>query len=105
LFKLNNNNNNNFAEIFFVFERPIFLSYINIVNLNEFEFNANEIKIFIDTNIIFEGCLNKDCDTVILFTCDMKITKNLDEKLLSKPVKKREIKEEKNEKFTRLILN
>jgi hypothetical protein len=35
----------------------------------------------------------------------MKITKNLDEKLLSKPVKKREIKEEKNEKFTRLILN
>jgi hypothetical protein len=104
LFKLNNNNNN-FAEIFFVFERPIFLSYINIVNLNEFEYNANEIKIFIDTNIIFEGCLNKDCDTVILFTCDMKITKNLDEKLLSKPVKKREIQEEKNDKFTRLILN
>jgi hypothetical protein len=35
----------------------------------------------------------------------MKITKNLDEKLLSKPVKKREIQEEKNDKFTRLILN
>ena len=38
---------------------------------------VKEIKIFCDTKIIFEGDLYIEHPTMVLFTCDKKITKGI----------------------------
>ena len=66
---------------------------------------VKEIKIYCDTKIIFEGDLYIEHPTMVLFTCDKKITKGINEKFLTKKVNMREVEEVKNNKYFSLILN
>lgn len=88
--------------IYIIFRYPISLSYIKIFNYTKRpNCGIKDISISFDDQRIFEGQLNqitspstsnkeKDnhCsnETIILFTCDLDITKHLDEDKLSKPL-------------------
>ena len=86
--------------MYFFFKIPVAISYIKIKNFSENEeCGVKDAKIYMDDKIIFEGALNRNKDTLILFTCDMEITKNIDENLLSKPVNKTNIDEIKTENY------
>ena len=86
--------------MYFFFKIPVAISYIKIKNFSENEeCGVKDAKIYMDDKIIFEGTLNRNKDTLILFTCDMEITKNIDENLLSKPVNKTNIDEIKTENY------
>ena len=95
--------------LFYIFDKPVRISYIKFYPLQENNRpilnSAKEIKIFSDCKIIFEGDLYLDKPTVILFTCDRKIiNNNISENYLTKEVNKREVIEEKNEKYFSLLL-
>lgn len=101
--------------IFFFFKIPISISYISIKNYRKKkECGVKDIKIYSDDNIIFEGIINQSDaenesdknggETLILFTCDMEITKNLDENLLSRPINKTNIAEVKTKNYTSMDL-
>ena len=102
-----NENGNNC--IFYVFDKPIRISYIKFYPLKEENKpilnSAKEIKIFSDCNIIFEGNLYLNKPTIVLFTCETKIIKNLNENYLTKEINERTYKEEKNEKYISLMMN
>jgi len=100
-------NNNN---IYFLFENPVNISYIEInpflffgsqLNHNTIEKNylnnVKELKIFCDTTIIFEGEIYYDQPTIILFTSNEKIIKNINEDYLTKKSVGRKAIENKNE--------
>ena len=66
--------------------------------------SVNEVKISCDNKIIFEGNLYYEQPTIVLFTCDMKITKNINEKYLTKKYI-RQCVEERKDDYISLILN
>ena len=86
LFKFNNiklseSDSYNSNSIYYIFTEPVFISYIKFTNLKSNSlFTVKDIKIFCGTNIIFEGCLHNYNPTIVLFTCDMKIIIDLNEK-------------------------
>ena len=67
--------------------------------------SVKEIKIYCESQIIYEGDLYIEHPTIALFTCDMKITKNIDEKYLSQKTTIRDSVEIKNDNYISLILN
>ena len=111
----NEDSNNN---IYFVFENPVNISYIEI---NPFSFfgsfynnnkndknnlnSAKDIKIFCDTNIIFEGELYNYQPTLILFTSNDNILQNLDKNYLTKKSFDRVANENINEDCYSLVFN
>ena len=93
--------------LFFLFEKDVYISYIKFYPLSEGEKlnNVKEIKIFCENKIIFEGDLYKNHPTIVLFTCDMKIAKNINEKYLTKSQnKERDFEEIYNEDYISLVL-
>ena len=96
----NEDANNN---IYFLFEYPVNISYIQIdpfsliKNDKNFLNSAKEIKIFCDKSVIFEGELYNSQKTIILFTSNEKILKNINVNYLTKKRIEREIIEIKNE--------
>ena len=110
---LNGQNENFNNNIFYLFEKEIQISYIkfypltkNEKNENKISFNSlKEIKIFCENNIIFEGNLYINQPTIVLFTCDAKIIKNINEKYLTKYKKDRDYKESYNQEYISLVLN
>ena len=67
--------------------------------------SLQEIKIFCDNNIIFEGNLYLYHPTIILFTSDTKIIKDINEKYLTNNIKNRECKEIYKENYISLVFN
>ena len=110
----NEDSNNN---IYYLFETPVNISYIelnpfsffggNNNNKNEKNFlnSAREIKIFCDTSVIFEGEIYNYQPTIILFTSSDKILKNINENFLTKKGVGREAIETKNENCYSLLFN
>ena len=102
-----NENGNNC--LFYLFDTPIKISYIKFYPLKEKNKSVlnsvKEIKIFCDCNIIFEGELYLDKPTVILFTSEKKIIKEIDENYLTKEINERSYKEEKKDEYISLMLN
>ena len=106
-----NENNNNC--LFYVFDKSVQISYIKFYPLLKIEKNKKinslnslqEIKIFCDNNIIFEGNLYLYHPTIILFTSDTKIIKDINEKYLTNNIKNRECKEIYKENYISLVFN
>ena len=97
-----NENSNNC--LFYIFEKPIKISYIKFYPLEELN-SVKDMKIFIDSKIVFEGTLYFNKPTIVLFTCDEKIIQNIDANYLTKEINVRELKEEKTENYISLIMN
>ena len=92
--------------IYYIFSEPVFVSYIKFSHLKSNTLDTvKDIKIFCDSNIIFEGSLHNYNPTIVLFTCDIKITRDLNEKFLSSPIKKRQMQNERNDEYISLIFN
>ena len=95
--------------LFYIFDNDINISYIKFnpltKNMKSLLNTVKEIKIFCDTNIIFEGDLYMDHQTIVLFTGDMKIIKGIDEKYLTRTFIERDVEEIKNDKYFSLIIN
>ena len=110
---LNVENTNYNNSIFYVFEKNIQISYIKFYPLTKNEnekqinsfFSLKEIKIFCGNNIIFEGELYFDKPTIVLFTCDTKIIKNVNQHYLTKYIKNRNYKEIIKDEYISLVLN
>lgn len=103
-------NENGNSCLFYIFEEPIHISYIKMnpltkKNLEPSLNSVKEIKIYCESQIIYEGDLYIEHPTIALFTCDMKITKNIDEKYLSQKTTIRDSVEIKNDNYISLILN
>ena len=106
-----NENNNNC--LFYVFDKSVQISYIKFYPLLKIEKNKKiyslnslqEIKIFCGNNIIFEGNLYLYHPTIVLFTCDTKIIKDINEKYLTNNIKNRECKEIYKENYISLVFN
>ena len=82
-FNKNTNLNNKPNCIYFIFDKPVSVSYIQIWNYSKKpERGVKEIHISCDDNLIYKGYLKKKEETVILFTSDKMITKNINEKAL-----------------------
>ena len=109
----NEDNNNN---IYFLFENPVNISYIEINpflffgnqlnnNINEKSYlnSVKELKIFCDTSVIFEGEIYYDQPTIILFTSNEKIIKDINENYLTKKSVGRNAIENKNENCYSLV--
>ena len=97
--------------VYMFFRIPIGISYIRVVNHRKEPLKGvKDVKVYMDNNVIYEGylykmkeegestnegnCSNDKGETLILFTCDMGITKYLDDMYIAKPltrVKKDEI--------------
>ena len=110
---LNGTENDNNNSIFYVFEKNIEISYIKFYPLTSTQNNeeikslnsVKEIKIYCEKNIIFEGDLYLDKPTIVLFTCDSNIQKNINVNYLTKCNKNRECKEILKEEYFSLLLN
>ena len=102
-----NKNGNNC--LFYIFDFPIKISYIKFnpltKNMKALLNTVKEIKIFCDNKIIFEGDLYINHPTIVLFTCDMKITRGINEKYLTPKVTVRKGEEIINDKYFSLVLN
>ena len=103
-------NENNDNSVYFIFNKMIQISYIKFYPLtNDKKIKSlnslKDIKIFINNNIIFEGNLYLYYPTIILFTCDSNIIKNINEKYLTKNIKFREYKEIFKENYISLIFH
>ena len=94
--------------LFYLYEEVVKISCIKFYpltkNLLSVLNSVNEVKISCDNKIIFEGNLYYEQPTVVLFTCDMKITKNINEKYLTKKYI-RQCVEERKDDYISLILN
>ena len=72
-------------EYFIIFDNVVIISYIKIFNYKEdINKGIRRIIIKLDQNIIFEGYVNKlnanlNGTTCILFTCDLYVTKHIQE--------------------------
>ena len=110
---LNGTENENNNSMFYVFEKNIKISYIKFYPLTIIQNNeeikslnsVKEIKIYCEKNIIFEGDLYLDKPTIVLFTCDPNIQKNINENYLTKNNKNRECQEILKEEYFSLLLN
>ena len=106
-----NDFNNN--SIFFIFNDNVRISLIKFYPLTKKEKNQNvkslnslqELRIFCDKDIVFEGQLYLSHPTIILFTSDNKIIKNINEKYITKNIKNRECKEIFKEDYTSLVFH
>ena len=94
--------------LFYLYEEEVKISYIKFYpltkNLLPMLNSVDEVKILCDNKIIFEGNLYNEQPTIVLFTCDMKITKNINEKFLTKKYI-RQCVEERKDDYISLILN
>ena len=101
-----NDDNNN---LYFLFETPVNISYMEIKPFSFSEndknnFNsAKDIKIFCDTNIIFEGQLYQYHQTIILFTSDNKLLNKINTNYLTKYHLNREYVENKTEEYYSMV--
>ena len=101
-----NDDNNN---LYFLFETPVNISYIEIKPFSFSEndknyFNsAKDIKIFCDTDVIFEGQLYQYNPTIILFTSDNKLLNNINTNYLTKYHLNREYTENKTEEYYSMV--
>ena len=86
-----NENNNNC--LFYVFDKNISISYIKFYPLVKTEKDKK----------IFERILYLYHPTIILFTSDMKIIKDINEKYLTKNIKNRKYKELYKENYISLV--
>ena len=109
---INGLQNENNSCLFFIFDKSIHISYIELFPLvidkkcGYSELNsAKEIKIFNSEKIIFEGTLYLKNPSVVLFCSENKITKNININYLIKYVKNRNYKEEKKDDIFTLILD
>ena len=101
--------------IFYIFKPYIQIGYIKFfpLDINELKddkyknncYKAKEIKIFCDDKIIYEGFIYNDKPTIILFTSDEKLTKNINEDYLTKNFNQRKIEEVETNNYHSLILN
>ena len=95
--------------MFYIFDKPVRISYIKFYPLQENNKpilnSAKEIKIFSDCKIIFEGDLYLNKPTIVLFTCERKILKDIDENCLTKEINERSCNEVINDNYISLILN
>ena len=102
LYYTSNDDNNN---LFFLFDTPINISYIELkpfsfLDKEENIFNSvKDIKIFCDINIIFEGQLYQFQPSTILFTHDNQILKNINTNYLTKYQLNREYTEIKTDNY------
>ena len=103
-------NNENY--LFYVFEKIVQIGYIifyPIDHQNKDEqinyFKTKEIKIFSDDRIIYEGTLYNNKPTIILFTCDDKIIKDINKDYLTKNFNERKVEEIETNNYNSLILN
>jgi len=101
-----NDDSNN---LYFLFETPVNISYIEI---KPFSFSENDknyfnstkdIKIFCDTDVIFEGQLYQYNPTIILFTSDNKLLNNINTNYLTKYHLNREYTENKTEEYYSMV--
>ena len=109
---IQNENGNNC--LFYIFNYPVFISYIKIFPLKikeniYCENTVKDFKIFCDNLIIFEGVMNKSKPSIVYFSSDIKIVSsnnniNKNENCLIQCSKNRTIKEEKNNKYISLTL-
>ena len=97
-----NDDNNN---LFFLFDNPIDISYIEIKPFSfsdkdeNFSNSVKDIKIFCDTSVIFEGQIYQFQPTSILFTSDDNILKNVNKNYLTKNQINREFTETKTDGY------
>ena len=101
--------------LFYIFEKFIQIGYIKFYPLENSElienkeqnnfFKTKEIKIFCDDKLIYEGFIYNDKPTIILFTSDEKLTKNINEDYLTKNFNKRKTEEIVTNSYNCLILN
>ena len=101
--------------LFYIFGKFIKIGYFKFIPLdsqkqNESKdkniyFNTKEIKIFCDDKIIYEGIIYNDKPTIILFSSDDKLTKNINEDYLTKNFNERKIEEIETNNYNCLILN
>ena len=102
IYYTSNDDNNN---LFFLFDTPVNVSYIELkpFSFSEKEENffnsVKDVKIFCDTNIIFEGQLYQFQPTTILFTNDNQILKNINTNYLTKYHLNREYTETKTDNY------
>ena len=68
-------------------------------------YKAQEIKIFCDDKIIYEGFIYNNKPTIILFSSDEKLTKNINEDYLTKNFNQRKVEELETNNHHSLILN
>ena len=98
-----NENGNNC--LFYIFNYPIFISFIKFIPLElNIENNVKDFKIFCDNYIIFEGSMNKDKPSIVYFTADIKLYKNINDDFFIQSFKNRIFKEEKTNKYFSLTL-
>ena len=104
-----NENENNC--LFYIFNYPVFISYIKLYPLDikenlYSENSAKDFKIFTDNYIIYEGTMNKDKETIVYFTSDIKIfnEKNMKKDCFVQSFKSRKVIEEKNKKYISMTL-
>ena len=95
----------NYIQIGYIQFFPLDLTTFNDNKENNIFFKVKEIKIFCDDKIIYEGIIHKDKPTIILFTCDEKITKNINQDYLTKNFNERKIEEIETNNYNCLILN
>ena len=105
---IHNENNNNC--VYYIFDKLIQISYIKFYPLTKDKKvkslnSLQEIKIFFNNNIIFEGNLYLYNPTIILFTSDSKIINDINEQYLTKNIKFREYKEIFKEKYISLVFH
>ena len=108
---LENNEDTQYNNVYMFFRIPIGISFIKITNHGkEPKKGVKNMKVYMDGNVIYDGYLNKkkeeddkedvSCndkgETIILFTCEIGITKFLDDEVLAKPIKRVQKKEVKN---------
>ena len=101
--------------LFYVFNSYIRVGYIKFfpLDINKLKddkyknncFKAKDIKIFCDNKIIYEGFIYNNKPTIILFTCDDKLTKNINEDYLTRNFNQRKVEEVETNNYHSLILN
>ena len=101
--------------LFYIFKTYIQIGYIKFfpLDINKFKddkyknncYKAKEMKIFCDDKIIYEGFIFNNKPTIILFTSDEKITKNINEDYLTKNFNQRKVEEIETNNYHSLILN
>ena len=102
LYYTSNDDNNN---LFFLFETPVSISYIEIKPFsfsdsdNKFFHSVKDIKIFCDTDVIFEGELYQYQPTIILFTSDNKLLEDINPNYLTKYHINRNYSENKTDEY------
>ena len=103
------NDENNY--LFFLFDYPINISYIELKPFYEedkednYYNSAKDMKIFCDTSVIFKGRLYNKQPTIILFTSNEKILGNINTNYLTKPEINRDFIQHKTDEYFSMTFN